>query len=309
METSQSDPTETKTGVGGKLWLIIAVVALIALAFFVWQYSSIKSEYAGLAEEKEMMKKELQTELDSLMIEHEIIKEQYGDLSDSLMLKDSLITAKAQEINDLLNFKWEYYKVKKKLDRLRVVAKTYVHEMDSLYTVNNVLVEENKEIKKKYNEEKEAKKGLLKEKAQLSDKLTEASVLKAYNTVARAILIKRTGTEKEVDKARRTSLIEVCFTIGENLVVEPGAKKIYVRIARPDNKILTPGVAEDFVFDYKGEQIQYSIFETVDYDNESKPICLRWVKKYEDVDMQQGIYEITIFVGEEEIGATSLELR
>jgi hypothetical protein len=179
METSQSDPTETKTGVGGKLWLIIAVVALIALAFFVWQYSSIKSEYAGLAEEKEMMKKELQTELDSLMIEHEIIKEQYGDLSDSLMLKDSLITAKAQEINDLLNFKWEYYKVKKKLDRLRVVAKTYVHEMDSLYTVNNVLVEENKEIKKKYNEEKEAKKRALKGKTQLSDKLTETSVFES----------------------------------------------------------------------------------------------------------------------------------
>lgn len=160
-----------------------------------------------------------------------------------------------------------------------------------------------------YNEEKAISTSLKKEKAQLSDKINEASVLKAYNTTARALYIKRSGTEKDTDRARRTDIIEVCFTIGKNVIVEPGAKDVYIRIARPDNKILTPGVAEDYVFDYKGEQIQYSIFEKLEYDNEARPACLRWIKKYENVEMQEGIYEITIFAGGEEIGNTSLELR
>lgn len=308
--TNQPTNPAKKENKNSKIILIgIMILAVLAAGWFAWDNNSIKAEYEQLAKEKAQMKAELESELDSLMSEHNMIKEEYGELSDSLLVKDSLIVANAKEIKNLLNFKWEYYKVKKKLDRLRVVAKTYVNQIDSLYTVNNELVEENKEIKKKYDEEKAVNRNLKKEKAQLSGKIDEASVMKAYNSNAKAIHIKRTGTEKEVDRARRTGLIEVCFTIGKNVVVEPGSKDVYIRIARPDNKILTPGVAEDYIFDYKGEKIQYSIFEKIEYDNEARPVCMRWVKKYEDVEMQKGVYEITIFASGEEIGSTSLELR
>lgn len=311
METANKPTTlPKKENKNNKIILIvIIVIAVLAAGWFAWNNSNMKADYDHLAQEKAQMKAELESELDSLMTEHKMIKDQYGELSDSLMVKDSLIAANAKEIKNLLNYKWDYYKVKKKLDRLRVVAKTYVHQMDSLYTVNNELVEENKEIKQKYNAEKARNIGLTKEKAQLSDKIDEAKIMKAYNSSAKAFHIKRTGTEKEVDRARRTDVIEVCFTIGKNVVIEPGTKEVYVRIARPDNKILTPGIAEEYVFDYKGEKIQYSIFENIEYDNEARPVCMRWVKKYEDVEMQVGVYEITIFASGEEIGSTSIELR
>ena len=291
------------------IWIVIIVIVALIAGYFAWNNMTIKKDYSQLAEEKAMMKAELQADLDSLMIEHENIKLEYGELSDSLTLKDSLIIAHAQEIKSLLNYKWEYRKVKKKLDNLRVVARTYVNQMDSLYTVNNELVEENKEIKARYNEEVVTNRGLKKEKAQLDEKIEEASVLKAYNMKAKSIYVKRSGKEKDTDKARRTNIIEVCFTLSKNVVVEPGQKKVYVRIARPDNKILTPGVAEEYVFEYRGEQIQYSIYENVDYDNEARPLCLRWVKKYENMELQKGIYEITVFAETEEIGSTSIELR
>jgi len=290
------------------IWIIVIVIVAAIAGYFAWDNSSMKAEYDQLAKEKEIMKVELESELSSLMIEHEQIKTEYGQLSDSLAVKDSLIMSNAKEIKDLLNYKWEYRKVKKKLDRLRLVARTYVNQMDSLYTVNNELVEENKVIKAKYHEEKALNKNLNKEKAQLSDKIEEASVLKAYNITAQAIHIKKTGKEKMVTKARRTKTIEVCFTLSKNVVIEPGQKDVYVRIARPDNKILTPGVAEEYVFPYKGEQIQYSIYEQVAYDNEARPLCLRWIKKYENIEMQTGVYEITVFANGEEIGSTSLEL-
>ncbi len=290
------------------LWIALIVIAVAVAGYFAWTNSSMKANYDQLALEKEMMKTELESELDSLMIEHEQIKTEYGQLSDSLSVKDSLIVSNAQEIKDLLNYKWEYRKVKKKLDKLRVVARTYVNQMDSLYTVNNELVEENKVIKAKYHEEKAINKNLTKEKAQLSVKIEEASILKAYNITAQAIHTKKTGSEKIVTKARRTKTIEVCFTLSKNVVIEAGQKDVYVRIARPDNKILTPGVAENYVFSYEGEQIQYSIYEQVAYDNEARPLCLRWIKKYEDIEMQTGVYEITVFADGEEIGSTDLEL-
>jgi len=291
------------------LWIILIVIAAAFAGYFAWNNSKMKANYDELTLEKEMMKIELEGQLDSLMLEHELIKTEYGQLSDSLSVKDSVIMSNAQEIKDLLNYKWEYRKVKKKLDRLRVVARTYVNQMDSLYTVNNELVEENKVIKEKYHEEKALNNNLKKEKAQLSDKIEEASVLKAYNITAQAIYIKKTGKEKIVTKARRTKAIEVCFTLSKNVVIEPGQKNVYVRIARPDNKILTPGVAEEYVFDYMGEAIQYSIFEQLVYDNEARPLCLRWIKKYENVEMLKGVYEITVFAEGEEIGNTSIELN
>lgn len=314
METQNTAPTPSPTiNKGNKnskiIWIVLTVIAIAAVAYFAWDNSTMKAEYEYLAQEKEIMKIELEAELDSLMIEHELIKMEYGQLSDSLLLKDSLIMADAKEIKDLLNYKWEYYKVKKKLDNLRVVARTYVNQMDSLYTVNTELVEENKVIKARYNEEKAINKNLEKEKAQLSDKIDEASVLKAYNMAVKAIYLKKTGKEKDTDKARRTDMIEVNFTLGKNVVLEPGMKDVYVRIARPDNKILTPGVAEDYVFDYRGEQIQYSIFEQIQYDNEARPLSLRWLKKYEDIEMLTGTYEITVFANAEEIGSTTLVLQ
>jgi hypothetical protein len=164
-------------------------------------------------------------------------------------------------------------------------------------------------IKAKYHEAKTMNKNLTQEKAQLADKIKEASVLKAYNMTAQAIYLKKTGKEKLTNKARRTSIIEVCFTLSKNVVIEPGQKDVYVRIARPDNKILTPGVAEEYVFQYNGEYIQYSIYEQVTYDNEARPLCLRWIKKFKDVEMQAGVYEVTVFANGAEIGSTSLELE
>jgi hypothetical protein len=289
-------------------WVILVAVSIVA-AYFI--YSGIQKDkiLKEVKIEKEAQRAELQGDLDALLLEHEQIKVAYGDLADSLVLKDSLIIAKAKEIKNLLNYKWEYRKVQKKLDRLRVVAQTYVNQMDSLYTVNEELVAENLNIKRRYNSEQRKNIVLEKEKEQLADKIGEASVLEAYNITASGIYVKRSGTEVTTDKARRVDKVRVCFTLSKNVVLLPGLKDVYVRIARPDDKILSPGIAEDFVFDYNGETIQYSIYEQANYDNEKIDLCLVWEKKYEEIEMQEGSYEVIVFADGEEIGTANFVLK
>ncbi len=298
---------------GGKnaklIWILLFVAALLVAAFFIWRHQSVNSEYKTLKAEKEQMRQEMEKEINDLMSEHQQIKTSYGHLSDSLTMKDSLIQANAKEIKQLLNYKWEYRKVKRKLDELRVVARTYVHQMDSLYTVNHELVEENKEIKVKYNAEKAKNTDLEKDKARLQEKINNSSMLTAYGAVAKAYHLKGNGKERLTTKARRVDVIEVCFTLSKNTFLQPGAKDIYVRIARPDKQILTPGIAQDYVVDYQGEKIQYSILHTVQYDNEATDICLRWQKKHNKIDMLKGKYKIAIFSDGKEVGHTNIELR
>lgn len=288
-------------------WVLLLVVSIVA-AYFIYSNRQKSGELESLASEKEAQRMELQASLDSLMEQHQEIKLAYGDLADSLTSKDSIIVANAKEINDLLNYKWEYRKVQKKLDQLRLVAQTYVNQMDSLYVVNQHLVEENQNIKQRYNSEQRKNSILEKEKEQLTGKIVEASVLEAYNVTATGIYTKKSSNETETTKARRVNKVKVCFTLSKNVVLRPGTKDVYVRIARPDNKILSPGIAEDFVFEYKGEMIQYSIYKQINYDNQAIYMCLFWTKKFEEMEMQTGKYQVIVFADGQEIGETSFVL-
>lgn len=305
-KTSKSNAVQSKTPVF--VWILLAVLTAVA-AYFIYTGMQKDIILEEVRVEKEAQRVELQGELDALLSEHEQIKIAYGDLSDSLIVKDRLIIANAKEIKNLLNYKWEYRKVQKKIDRLRVIAQNYVNQMDSLYTVNKELVAENLNIKRRYNSEQRKNIVLEKEKEQLAGKIIEASVLEAYNITVSGIYVKRSGTEVTTVKARRVNKIRVCFTLSKNIVLLPGLKDVYVRITRPDNKILSPGIAEDFVFDYNGETIQYSIYEQANYDNEKIDLCLVWEKKYKEIKMLEGSYEVIVFADGEEIGSVSFELE
>ncbi len=309
MENNGVNSTSTGAKNGKIVWIVLFVLALLVAAFFIWRHQSVNAEYKALQVERNEMRQEMTREINDLMYQHQQIKTEYGQLSDSLMIKDSLIQANAKEIKTLLNYKWEYRKVKRKLDELRVVARTYVHQMDSLYTVNNKLVKENKEIKVKYHAEKTKNTNLEQAKAVLQEKINDGSVLSVYGTVVKAYHFRGNGKKRETIKARRTDMIEVCFTVSKNTFLKPGAKDIYVRITRPDRQILTPGIAQEYVFSYQGEKIQYSILETIQYDNEAVNVCLRWQKKHNKIDMLKGKYIITIFADGKEIGHTNMELR
>jgi hypothetical protein len=244
------------------------------------------------------------------MEEHELVKEEYGQLSDSLVVKDSVIQANAVEIKKLLNTQWEYYKVKKKLAQLQEIAQGYVRQMDSLYRVNDQLTEENIAMKRDITSLEKERDKMVKDQEVLTELVDLASVLKAYNLEAAGIRLK-TGSNKEVvtDKTKRMEKIRVCFTLGENEIIEPGMKQIYVRIARPDKEILTKSKTKDYTFEYEGKDLQYSIMKEINYENQPQDLCLYWRKHYSKQEMQVGLYHVDVFSDGVVIGHTTFTLK
>lgn len=303
----QAQTTKRKQARNIFTWIIPLVLILGIVGLLIWVFS-IKSDMKGLLAEKEMQRVVLQGELDSLMADHEIIKEAYGALSDSLHAKDSVIQANAEEIRKLLNTQWEYYKVKKKLELLQEVSQGYVRQMDSLYRVNALLTEENAEIRENLRTVRQEKDEISKDREMLNQKVGIASILQTYNLQAVA-LRDRGSRERETDKASRTDKIKVCFTLGANKIVEPGTKEIYVRIAQPDQLILTKDRSDDYTFLYKGEKIQYSIKKLFEYSNIAMDMCLYWEKTSPEKEMPEGTYHVEIFYENEVIGDTQFVLR
>lgn len=290
--------------------MILAIVFGIAAIVLVILLFQTRSNLKGLLAEKEQQRLELKSELDSVLIEHERVKLEYGQLSDSLEVKDSLIQANAVEIKRLLDTEWEYYKVKKKLSQLQVIAQGYVVQMDSLYRVNAALTEENQTMKKDIKTLQKAKDEADKDREQLTEKVEIAAILKAINMEAIGLRY-RTGSEKEVptDKVQRVDQVRVCFTIAENKISTPGKKDIYIRIARPDQEILIKSRLDNYSFEYQGEQLQYSIMQTIEYENAPVDLCLYWKKDYSNQELTPGLYHVDIFCENAIIGHTTFTLR
>jgi Tfp pilus assembly protein PilO len=289
------------------LYILLAIFAVMIIGLSIWLIST-KSNLRVLQEEKEQQKISLQREVDSLIFEHNQTKIAYGELADSLTAKDSLIQANAIEIKQLLNTKWEYYKIKKKLERLQVISQGYVRQMDSLYTVNRELTEENERIREEFNLERKRNVQLSKVKEELTDVVEMAAELRTFNVSAQGVRQRGSSREVETDKIRRVERVKICFTIAENKVVPAGQKTIYIRIAAPDNQILAKGRGDEYSFMHQGERLQYSIMETVDYQNQNEALCVYWDKR-ETQELTEGMYSVDIYEGETLIGQANFNLR
>ncbi len=291
------------------LWMYILLVILaLGIIGLSIKLISVKNEMKDLLVEKEVQRTELQKELDSLVLQHQKIKAEYGELSDSLSAKDSIIEANAVEIKKLLNTKWEYYKIKKKLSRLQVISQGYVRQMDSIYTVNHQLTEENQKIKEEIKIEKRKNKQLQQTKEELKGKVDQAATLQLFALKATPVHKKGSGKERATDKIKRVDRVKVCFTIGKNTIIDPGNKIIYIRIARPNKEILVKGRGDQYSFMYQGERLQYSIKQSVDYQNQAVDQCLYWNRR-STLELKPGVYHVDVYEGDHNIGGTTFTLK
>ena len=282
--------------------VLLAIIAVMA-----WLLLTQKKEVITLTKNIEGQETELKLQLDSLLAEHERVKVSYGELSSTLTERDSIINVKAREIKQLLGVKGELATVKRKLAQLQEVTQIYEHQIDSLFTVNRKLKNENTQIKNDYSLEQQKTNELSKDKEALNEKITGAAVLKAYKISAVAYKSRGVDKDKETDKAARADKIKVCFTVSENKLVSPSYKRFFVRIARPNNVILTRGPA--YTFQFLGQTLQFSSMETLNYEGDAADICTFFEQPLNSTELVKGRYYVNIFTEDREIGQTSFELK
>jgi hypothetical protein len=296
--------TKPVNTLGYKIFIgvLLAIIAIMA-----WMLVNQKKEIITREKDSSNMQVELQGQLDSLLAEHERVKVSYGELSNSLTERDSIINARATEIKKLLGSKSELAVVKQKLAQLQQITQVYEQQIDSLFTVNRKLKAENDKIKVDYNLEQQKTNDLSKDKEALNEKITGAAILKAYKISAVAYKSKGVDKEKETDKAARADKIKVCFTVSENKLVSSGYKRFFVRIARPDNVILTRGPA--YTFQFLGQTLQFSAMETLNYEGDAADVCTYYERPVNGSELSKGRYVVSVFTEDREIGQTSFELK
>lgn len=287
-----------------KLWAAIGTAALLLIGGAVVFYiSSTRKQLAELTAQYEIEKEELEEEYSQLAIQYEGYKLNVNN--DSLIdklenermkvqrLVEELKTTKAtnaRRINEL----------KKELSTVRSVLRSYVAQVDSLNRLNAQLVEENKEVHRKYQAVTQTATELKKQKEQLSQQVTLAAKLDAVAIAVEA----QNKRNKKTTKISKAEKIKISFTIAKNVTAEVGEKTIFVRIMKPDNDVLVKN--RNDVFAYENQDINYSIRKNIEYEGEEVAVTMYWqIEEY----LYPGTYRVDIFADGNLIGKKNFSLE
>ncbi len=287
------------------IWSAVGLLVVGLAAAIIYLSQSLKNEKIEneeLMQLAEINKKEMENQYQQFDV-------QYGELqkqltNDSLMAQIDIERRHTQELlEELRRTKAtdvaEITRLKKEIETLRAVLRSYIVQVDSLNRLNEKLTAENTNIKKQYNEAATQISNLSEERNQLKDKVDIAAQLDATKFWVQT----RNKRNKEAKKVKDVRSIAFGFTITKNVTAQNGQRIIYARILKPDNSVLTNSTA---TFQYENTDLTYSIKKYIEYNGEEQDVTLYWdVNEY----LSAGTYKIFIFADNRMIGQTSFELK
>ena len=287
------------------IWSAVGLLVVGLAAAIIYLSQSLKNEKIEneeLMQLAEINKKEMENQYQQFDV-------QYGELqkqltNDSLMAQIDIERRHTQELlEELRRTKAtdvaEITRLKKEIETLRAVLRSYIVQVDSLNRLNEKLTAENTNIKKQYNEAATQISNLSEERKQLKDKVDIAAQLDATKFWVQT----RNKRNKEAKKVKDVRSIAFGFTITKNVTAQNGQRIIYARILKPDNSVLTNSTA---TFQYENTDLTYSIKKYIEYNGEEQDVTLYWdVNEY----LSAGTYKIFIFADNRMIGQTSFELK
>jgi hypothetical protein len=273
---------------------IILTLGLIALVVLYYNQKSKMVEMEQvLTEEKDSLANELRM----MMYGYDTLKTS-NDTLNAELLRERTRIQKLLEVNasnaQLIR------KYKAEISTMREIMKSYIVQIDSLNTRNQMLTAENVEIKQQMTAVQETNVELEKVKEELTSKVTVASMIQAKDVVAVALNKKR----KETTELRNLDKVRVCFTLRENPIASAGNKVVYLRVVRPDQLVITP--SPDNLFEVKGEQLIFSANRAVDYANTDIEMCIFLDNTG---DFITGTYDVELYLDGEKIGTGAFSLK
>jgi len=292
--TGNGDPKKNNTRT--IMVVIAAVLGTVLAAMIILYFMQRNNMYE--------METLLTEQKDSLTNELVMLKHGYDTLKTNNDTLNAKLEAEVQKIERLLAINASNVQTirtyRKEITTMREIMKSYIVQIDSLNTRNQLLMAENVEIKEQMRKVEQNNVALSQEKSELSSKVEVASVIKARE-INPVVLNKK---RKETDRLDRFEKLEVSFILNENPIVEAGKVTVYMRVTRPDGLVITS--SPDNFFEIDGERMFFTENRTVDYLNKDVEMSI-FVDN--TGDFIEGTYKIDLYLNGNNIGSSSFLLR
>lgn len=283
------------------LILVSVGLALVCLVLGLKLYQSQQTVVAV-----ETANEDLTLERDQVLFELDKLSFSYDTLSTENALMLAQIAEQKIQIDKLKtqvkNGNWSLSRAKKEAETLRDIMKGYVVTIDSLNQLNLALLDENDQMRARVEEIQERNADLVERQQNMEEMITAGQTLQAAEIAATGIRVLTNGRQRESDRAARTDMIKVCFTLLENRIATTGSKTLHLQVVNGNNQVLM-GEQSD-LSSLTGNPI--SATRTIDYNGERIEACIFFIPTTE---LAPGLYSINIIEGDLVIGEAQLILN
>ena len=276
-------------------------VVIVALGFAVFYF---KNKARQTETEMQEMSQMMTFEKEQVQKEYANLNQEIGSYTTNIK-NDSLVKllqdqkSKVQQLLEELrvtkstNAK-KIAQLRQELATVRQVMIQYVNQIDSLDKANKVLKTENVEVHRKFKAASETVKELSKEKENLNQVVTRASILEVTNFKMSPL----NSSGKKTGWFSQTATLQFNYTITKNVTSQPGDKTVYLRITRPDDDVLTKGNT----FRFENKNISYSSMKKFEYSGEELNDVIYW--KVGEI-LPKGTYKADFFIDGNRVGSFS----
>lgn len=274
----------------------LSVVLIVLFIFFLVERSENKKHIAAIHEEKEM----LEQELTDLSHNYDDLKTSNDTLNEKLLQEQEKIALLMDQMKKFRDNSYaEINRYKKEIGTLKTVLRSYIVQIDSLNQLNLKLTQENTEVRQQMNWVRERNQKLENQQKDMKEVIARASALKTENFVVYPVNKK----DKEVNWKRCFNL-KAEFVITKNITAQRGERIIYLRLKRPDDKVIA--FSDKSFFKYQNVSLTYSAKREITYEGERLEMAIYWPN---DGSLIKGKYIAELFSDNELIGTTEFTLK
>ncbi len=278
-----------------KIVIALGIVAVVLLGVLAWVWFDRGAMIKDLKVEKEDLTEQmvhLRSEYDSLSTTNDTLNVRLSEEREKIDLLIERIN-KTEATNRTRMREYE-----KELGTLRSIMRGYIHQIDSLNTLNVALREDATLARQKEQEVTRQYEELRTTTDEYAKQVALGAQVKGRNFAVTGI----TESGKDSDRSSRIVKLKMCGSLIENSIAEKGPRKVYMRVKGPDGLLLTN--AEQGVFNAAGEQLIYSALREVDYQGSEVELCIYFAGSF-----TKGVYTTEIYTEDGKIGAADVLLR
>ena len=286
-----------------KLKAIILVLAILLIGSLIYIFKltsdakTLQTTVTTVKSEKESVLKDLEdlkTNYDAAIAENTTMSDELIAERDKVVKLMADLKASKGDNASLQKYKTQYKAMEQKMQNLMQEVAVLKKQNQTLTTnLDSTTVE--LEDNKKYNQV------LVGQNEQLAKTVELGSKLSITNLKTASYKVRSSGKQIATDKASRTDMLQINFTIAENKIAKSGDKTYYVQVIDSKNNVLGDKATISF-----GEtSLTYSFTTTVKYENKTVEVSEQLPGK----DFAKGTYFVNVFDKGELVSKSSFSLR
>ena len=286
-----------------KLKAVIAILAfcLVGSLAYIFKMTTdakaMQTEIKDTQSEKESVLKdleELKATYDAAIAENTSMSEELIAERDKVVKLMADLKKSKGDVATLSKYKQQYNTLEQKMKNLMAEVEVLKKENQTLTTnldSTNVILDDSK----KYNQV------LVGQNEELAKTVEKGSKLSITNLRTGSYKLRSSGKQIQTEKASRTDILKVRFTVAENKIAKSGDKLYYVQVIDSKNNVLGDKASVSF----GDNSLTYSFTTTVKYENKTVEV----IQDLPGKDFAKGTYFVNVFDKDELVSKSSFSLK